>query len=197
MSTKGVSLCCQSSSTSLVKGALLPLVPGSEDLAEKLFPVVWVIGSFIVLRQGNACSNTVRVAADHVIGRVAVGVDAGICPYLEGVLSPAGQLHYRSGAVGAAFPCLPGCTGGNAAVSNRKAAVRSYDCIVADLAGTLRALDECHMNYAPVCKNGYKKYTCTDGCIDGIMTLVEGYYTGFRPYSVLAVPVAAGAVCCA
>ena len=158
------------------------------------YAVVGVIGRFIVLRQGNACRNTVRVAADHVIGRVAVGVDAGIYPYLEGVLSFPGQLHHCSGAVRAAFPGLSGSTGGNVAVPNRETAVRAYDCLVADLAGTFRALDECHMNHAPVCKNVYKKYTCTDGCIDGIMALVEGYYTGIRPYSVLAVPVAAGAV---
>lgn len=113
------------------------------------YAVVGVIGRFIVLRQGNACRNTVRVAADHVIGRVAVGVDAGIYPYLEWVLSFPGQLHHCSGAVRAAFPCLPGRTGGNAAVPNREAAVRAYDCLVADLAGTLRALDECHINHAP------------------------------------------------
>ena len=75
------------------------------------YAVVGVIGRFIVLRQGNACRNTVRVAADHVIGRVAVGVDAGIYPYLEGVLSLAGQLHHRSGSVRAAFPGFSGGPG--------------------------------------------------------------------------------------
>ena len=69
----------------------------------------------------------------------------------------------------------------------------AYDCLVADLAGTFRALYECHMDHAPICKNGYKKYTCTDKCIDGIIGLVEGYYTGIRQYSVLTVPIAAGA----
>ena len=106
--------------------------------------------SFIVLRQGNACGNTVRVAADYVIGRVAVGVDAGIDTYLEGVLSLAGQLQHRSGAIRAAFPCLPGRTGGNAAVPHRKAAVGAYDGSVAYLAGTFRTSYECHMDHAPV-----------------------------------------------
>ena len=30
----------------------------------------------------------------------------------------------------------------------------------------------------------YKKYTCTDGCIDGIIGLARGYHTGTCLYSV-------------
>lgn len=52
---------------------------------------------------------------------------------------------------------LPGRTGGNAAVPNRETAVRAYDCLVAYLAGTFRALDECHINQAPVCINVQKR----------------------------------------
>ena len=69
----------------------------------------------------------------------------------------------------------------------------AYNGPVAYLARTLRTLYECHMNHAPVCKNGYKKYTCTGGCIDGIIGLGWRYYTGIRLYSVHAVPGGAGA----
>ena len=94
-----------------VGGLVFPEIPGGKYILEQFFPVFGVIGSLIVLLQGNLCRHAVRVAADHVIGRVAVGVDAGIYPYLEGVLSLAGQLHHRSGSVRAAFPGFSGGPG--------------------------------------------------------------------------------------
>ena len=33
-----------------------------------------------------------------------------------------------------------------------EATMWAYDCLIAYLAGTFRALHECHMNHAPICK---------------------------------------------
>ena len=173
------------------------MVPGSKHFAEQLLPVIRVIGGLVVLRQGNLGGHTVREASGHVIDRVAIGIDAGVDPDLVRVLPLAGQLDHRAGAVGAAFPGFPGLLGGDAAVPRWEAAVGSYDGLVAYLARTFRALYECHIHHAPVCKMGIKKYTCTDGCIDGIIGLVEGLLYWHLPVSVHAVPGGARAAFCA
>lgn len=72
---------------------VLPLVPGSEHFAEQLPTVVRVVRGLVVFCRGNPGSNPIRIAADHVIGWVAVGIDTGIYPHLEWVLPFAGQLY--------------------------------------------------------------------------------------------------------